>query len=423
MGRRGVWPSSPSPPGISSAGEGAGLGVGVRPLQHLRIGRHRAQHRDAGRQSVFHSGYRPWIQRRHPPRRQRLQLGGGRGYPQLRRRQLRNTSTVRACPQVERLSGGGEAIGWGLCGRVSHSFGKTLLTGGVQAGWVGGLFVKADPDRNRAARTSILPTKAGWSLPDGLAIRQELIERPLISAAAIYAGFRPGHPERASPPLPRRQRRDRGQRQPHAGKALRRGDRRRRRAVRQLGRATCSTTSSPTPSPTSPSARVPARFRWPGFVPAGGTLFERGERRARSTPWASKVRAHRQIWPHPGASRRLHLYPRAGGWRQRGAAAHRAETGRRPPPPPSPPSPPGEPIDRLTLIGDVRYESARFDDDQNTRKIDAGTGVNARAEWALNPALNVFRRGRQPVRRRHRDGAQRRQHRQLRRAAHHSPWG
>jgi outer membrane receptor protein involved in Fe transport len=47
-------------------------------------------------------------------------------------------------------------------------------------------------------------------------------------------------------------------------------------------------------------------------------------------------------------------------------------------------------LDRLTLIGDVRYESARFDDDQNTRKIKSGAGLNGRAEWSATPGLIVF---------------------------------
>jgi outer membrane receptor protein involved in Fe transport len=46
--------------------------------------------------------------------------------------------------------------------------------------------------------------------------------------------------------------------------------------------------------------------------------------------------------------------------------------------------------DRLTLTAEARYEGDRFDDDLNTRKIDGGTGVNARAKWRLTPSVDVY---------------------------------
>ena len=47
-------------------------------------------------------------------------------------------------------------------------------------------------------------------------------------------------------------------------------------------------------------------------------------------------------------------------------------------------------LERLTLMAQVRYESSRFDDDQNTRLIKAGAGVDARAQWRLNDALSAY---------------------------------
>jgi len=46
--------------------------------------------------------------------------------------------------------------------------------------------------------------------------------------------------------------------------------------------------------------------------------------------------------------------------------------------------------DQLTLSLDLRYESARFDDDINSRRLEAATSVNARADWALNSDISLF---------------------------------
>jgi outer membrane receptor protein involved in Fe transport len=45
---------------------------------------------------------------------------------------------------------------------------------------------------------------------------------------------------------------------------------------------------------------------------------------------------------------------------------------------------------RLTLTGGLRYESSRFDDDQNTRLIEAGTGVDLRADLRVSGAVGAF---------------------------------
>jgi outer membrane receptor protein involved in Fe transport len=45
---------------------------------------------------------------------------------------------------------------------------------------------------------------------------------------------------------------------------------------------------------------------------------------------------------------------------------------------------------KLTLTAELRYESARFDDDQNTRKIDGGAGLGLRAEWRFKRDLAGF---------------------------------
>ncbi len=47
------------------------------------------------------------------------------------------------------------------------------------------------------------------------------------------------------------------------------------------------------------------------------------------------------------------------------------------------------PVDRLSLFGRARYESARFDDDLNGRELDKAWVVDARASWALSERLAV----------------------------------
>lgn len=45
---------------------------------------------------------------------------------------------------------------------------------------------------------------------------------------------------------------------------------------------------------------------------------------------------------------------------------------------------------RLTLASALRYESARFDDDLNSRVLDAAFTLDARAEWAMNTRVMVW---------------------------------
>lgn len=46
--------------------------------------------------------------------------------------------------------------------------------------------------------------------------------------------------------------------------------------------------------------------------------------------------------------------------------------------------------DRLTLAAQARYESKRFEDDLNSRVLDAAVVVDARAEWRLTPAAMIW---------------------------------
>ena len=48
------------------------------------------------------------------------------------------------------------------------------------------------------------------------------------------------------------------------------------------------------------------------------------------------------------------------------------------------------PVEPLELAADVRYESARWEDDLNTRRLSAGLQLDARAAWRLSETLEAF---------------------------------
>lgn len=48
------------------------------------------------------------------------------------------------------------------------------------------------------------------------------------------------------------------------------------------------------------------------------------------------------------------------------------------------------PVEPLELAADVRYESARWEDDLNTRRLSAGVQLDARAAWRLSETLEAF---------------------------------
>jgi outer membrane receptor protein involved in Fe transport len=49
-----------------------------------------------------------------------------------------------------------------------------------------------------------------------------------------------------------------------------------------------------------------------------------------------------------------------------------------------------KPFPRATLIADLRYEGARFDDDLNTLRLEPATTVDLRAEWRARSNVVVF---------------------------------
>ena len=72
--------------------------------------------------------------------------------------------------------------------------------------------------------------------------------------------------------------------------------------------------------------------------------------------------------------------------------------------------------EQFVLHADLRFESARFDDDLNTRRLDAAFTADARADWRLSDTLTALCRGAERLRRRCRNRENSRWNRQPRSA-------
>ena len=132
----------------------------------------------------------------------------------------------------------------------------------------------------------------------------------------------------------------------------------------------------------------PGTFPIAGFIPAGGALRQRqnvGEIRA----WGIEAEASGQAsgtlsWRAAGAYTDAQV---------RGGVRVPQLTGKRPAQTPTWTLTGGlvaEPIAPLRLSSDLRYESSRFEDDLNTRRLSAGWQVDTRAGWRLNDGVEVY---------------------------------
>ncbi|MDB5443180.1 MAG: TonB-dependent receptor, partial [Phenylobacterium sp.] len=132
----------------------------------------------------------------------------------------------------------------------------------------------------------------------------------------------------------------------------------------------------------------PGTFPTAGFIPAGGTLRQRRN--------AGEIRAYGFEGEIAGE-----VSPTLG-WRAAVSATHaRVDggsaapqlTGLRPAQTPELTLTAGldwRPLDKLSLTADVRYESSRFEDDLNSRKLRAGTEIDVRAGWSVAPRSEVY---------------------------------
>jgi vitamin B12 transporter len=132
----------------------------------------------------------------------------------------------------------------------------------------------------------------------------------------------------------------------------------------------------------------PGSFPIAGFVPAGGTLFQR-QNAGTVNAWGLEGDADYAL----GAAfdlRGAFAYTHA---QVDGGAAAPQLTGKRPAETPAvvvTADANWRAAPRLTLTAELRYESSRFDDDQNTRLIEGGAGLDLRGEWRFTQELAGF---------------------------------
>ncbi|MDR3511707.1 MAG: TonB-dependent receptor [Caulobacteraceae bacterium] len=290
----------------------------------------------------------------------------------------------QGAPTGSRVSGGGELVA-GVYAEGSRDLAGFLLTGGVRLdGW--------EDYASRLIQTGNTvinerPGDRGGVAPTGrIGLRRDLSQALYLRAAA-YAGFRPATLNELHRPFRV------GNDVTEANAALSperlygaevgvggQGPVRWDGDVfyNQLANAITNVTIG----------KGPGTFPLAGYVPAGGTLYER-ENAGAVNAYGVEGEAGRAFGPTLDL-RAAFTYTHA---RVDGGARAPQLTGLRPAETPAATVTADlawRPVDVLTLTGEVRYESARFDDDQNTRKIDAGAGVNARAEWRLAKAVGVY---------------------------------
>ncbi|MDQ7813151.1 TonB-dependent receptor domain-containing protein, partial [Brevundimonas sp.] len=132
----------------------------------------------------------------------------------------------------------------------------------------------------------------------------------------------------------------------------------------------------------------PGTFPRAGFVPAGGVLRQRMNA---GTIEATGLEVDGRLDLTAALSLRAALS--ATDARVDGGAAAPQLTGLRPAQAPIWSAVAGldwRPLDRLALAADLRWESRRFDDDLNSRVLDAAATVDLRADWSLTPSAAVW---------------------------------
>ncbi len=287
-------------------------------------------------------------------------------------------------PSGARSAGGGEAVA-GLYAEGSRNLGPWLLTGGVRLdGWE-----VYDSSLIQTGSTTLNqhPGDRGGVVPTGrLGLRRDLAGGFYLRTAA-YAGFRPATLNELHRPF----RVGNDVTEANAALSPERlygveagigGDRLIHWDLdlfyNQLANAITNVTIG----------RGPGSFPGVGFVPAGGTLFQRqnaGVINAVGLEGESDYAAGQPLELRAGFA---WTHARVDG----GSQAPQL-TGLRPAETPELTVTAGavwRPLARLTLSADARYESKRYDDDQNTRPIEPGLGVDARAEWRIAGLAAVY---------------------------------
>ena len=353
----------------------------LEPRQHFGLRFRRSQHRRPGQRPVRHPGGGRGLQRRHPPRRRSWELGVDVRQTSGESREHLYSQGVATGDRVS----GGDALVAGVYGEASEALGAWLVTGGgrldVWRDYAGKLIqTGANPlDERPADRSGVAPTGR-------IGLRRD-IAGDLYLRAAAYAGFRPATLNE----LHRSFRVKNDVTEANANLSPERlyggeagvggGGAWRWNVTAFYNRLEGAITNVTV-------ARGPVRDPIGDFIPLGGTLFERQNVRAVNaigleadlsrpiTPWLS-----------------LELAADLTRARVDGGAAAPQLTGLRPALTPEVAATAaldwrvGE---RLSLSGEFRYESARFDDDLNTRRIAGGAVAGARATWRVTSAVSLY---------------------------------
>lgn len=287
-------------------------------------------------------------------------------------------------PTGLRTAGGGEAVG-GVYAEASGAFGPLLLTGGVRLdAWEA---YDSSLVQTGQSRLDQRPPDRGGVVPTGrIGIRRDITPSLYLRAAA-YAGFRPATLNE----LHRMFRVGADVTEANAALAPERlfgAEAGAGGTVPLAWDAAVFANRIVDPVTNVTIGKGPGSFPLAGFVPAGGTLFERQNAGAIDAFGFEADAA----WPlAPGVDLRGALaYTHA---RVDGGALAPQLTGLRPAETPEAVATAAvvwSAGPRLTLSGALRYQSSEFDDDLNTRRIEAGTEVDARADWQVSAHATAF---------------------------------
>jgi outer membrane receptor protein involved in Fe transport len=285
---------------------------------------------------------------------------------------------------------GGQTFTGGLYAEASHSTGPWLLTGGVRVDdWAA--FDAERIETNAATGAVTLNDKPGdrsGVLPSArVGLRRDL-DAGLYLRGAAYAGFRPAtlnelhRPFRVGNDVTEANAALKPERlygvEGGAGQETRNGAWSATVFYNRLEDAILNVTQG----------QGPGTFPVAGFIPAGGTFFER-ENAGAVDAWGVEAEAHRRLTDHLSVNGAVD-YTDA---RVDGGGVAPQLTGLQPANTPRVTATAGavwRPSGRLSLSGDLRYESLRYDDDQNTRRIAPSLSVNAHADWRLSARARAF---------------------------------
>ena len=132
----------------------------------------------------------------------------------------------------------------------------------------------------------------------------------------------------------------------------------------------------------------PGTFPTAGFIPAGGVLRQR-QNAGLIKAWGLEGEAAGELAATLGW-RTAFAYTHA---RVDGGDGARQLTGKRPAQAPAFTATGGldwRPLARLSLAAELRYESLRYEDDLNSRRLKAGLQLDARAAWRLAPETEIY---------------------------------